>query len=457
RAECRLLERTREEMVGRPVWEFVAGEDCDATRGALAEILEGQQTSRTIERKYLTASGRPLLFELHENLIYDGAGRVIGIRTAMLDITDRNRREHHERIIIRETAAREQAEAASAEIKNILERIGDAYIAFDTEWRYTFVNQKAAELARKPASELLGRCVWDEFPEAVHTQFYSELQRCMREQVPLKFDNYYPPLGKWFENSVYPSASGVGVFYRDITDRVATQWSLEKRTEELARKNAELETFAYVASHDLQEPLRMVSGYTTLLSRRYAGALGEDADEFLGYIVNGVQRMQRLIKDLLALCRLEGGSAEHLEAVSLRAVIDSACTNLDIVIEDSGAEVLYAEMPVVRFNETRLTQLMQNLIRNAIRYRTEAAPRITVVAKRMDGDWRVGVEDNGVGFDPRYADQIFEPFKRLQPADDGGTGIGLAICKKIVESRGGRIWAESVPGAGSTFWFTIPD
>lgn len=292
RAECRLLERTRREMIGRPVWDFVAAGERRAVRNAVFSTLAGEPAPEGVEREYASASGKRLVFEVHENLIRDSAGMITGIRSAMLDTTDRKQREQQTRALSQERAARAQAEATSAEIRGILERIGDAYIAFDTEWRYTYVNRKAAELALKPASELLGKCVWDEFPNAKQTAFYSELQRSLREQLPLEFGNYYAPLGKYFENSVYPSPSGVSVFYRDTTERVKAQRELEERTRELAAKNAELEMFASVASHDLQEPLRMIGGYATLLSRRYSGALDEDATEFLSYMTQGVSRMQ---------------------------------------------------------------------------------------------------------------------------------------------------------------------
>jgi PAS domain S-box-containing protein len=457
RAECRLLERSREEIVGRPVWDLVAEHERESTRSAVLEGIAGPLPLQPVEREYITTSGKTLLFELHQNAIVDHTGTIVGIRTAMLDITERKRRQQQAQALIRETAAREQAEAASAELKNILERIGDAYIAFDADWRYTYVNQKAADLARKPASELIGRSVWDQFPEAVHTRFFSELQRSMREQAPVEFENYYAPLEKWFENTVYPSASGVGVFYRDITERKRTQRALEKRTAELAIKNAELETFAYVASHDLQEPLRMVAGYATLLARRYSGVIDEDADEFLRYITQGVGRMQRLVKDLLALCRLGTAEADRANEVNVARVIDYVCSNLELAIEDSGASIRCETLPTVQFNDTRLIQLMQNLIGNALRYRGQTPPEIRITAEREPDAWRFAVRDNGIGFEMRDAQRIFEPFRRLQRGDDGGTGIGLAICKKIVEGRGGRIWAESAPGSGSTFYFTVPD
>ena len=360
-------------------------------------------------------------------------------------------------LLTQEKSARKQAEADSALIRSILDRIGDAYIAFDAEWLYTYVNQRAAELALRPSSDLLGRCVWEVFPEAVETRFYSELQGAMRDQRPAEFVNYFAPLDKWFENSVYPSPSGVGVFYRDITDRVRTHRALENRTAELARKNAELETFAYVASHDLQEPLRMIGGYADLLSRRYSTALDADANDFIRYITSGVDRMQRLIKDLLTLCRLTEAGAAPTADLSVSQVLNVACRNLDLLIEDTGAAIVVPDLPVVRFNQTQLLQVMQNLVGNALKYRAARPPQVQVCAEREEAGWKFCVSDNGAGFDMSHGDRIFKPFNRLHRSEDGGTGIGLAICKKIIESRGGRIWAESEPGVGSKFYFTVPD
>jgi PAS domain S-box-containing protein len=362
RAECRLLERTRDDIIGLPAWAFAAEHERDKDRNAVFEKLSGLHPLEPVEWEYLTPSGKRLVLQLHENLIHDRTGEITGIRTAMLDITDR--------------IGREQAQTASAEIRSILERIGDAYMAFDTEWRYTYVNRKAAELALKPASELIGRRVWDEFPESVHTPFFRELQRALRDQAPIEFDNYYKPLGKWFANSVYPSPSGVGVFYRDITERVNIQTELEKRTAELTRKNAELEAFAYIASHDLQEPLRIISGYAALLTKRYSDALDEDAKEFISFISQGTERMQRLIKDLLALCRVSEASAPlFVSDVNVARIVDLACGNLDLLIEDTAAVVIRDNLPTVRFNETHLLQVMQNLIGNALKYRSESPPR----------------------------------------------------------------------------------
>ena len=241
----------------------------------------------------------------------------------------------------------------------------------------------------------------------------------------------------------------------DVTERKRTEKELAELVEELRRSNAELEQFAYVASHDLQEPLRMMASYTQLLARRYKGNLGDDADEFIGHVVDGAHRMQAVINDLLQYSRVgkRGGSLTPTDA---EAAFEAARANLRAAIGESGAQVTSEGLPTVMGDRTQLVQLFQNLIGNAIKFRSEDPPRVHVEAERRDGEWLFAVRDNGIGIEPQYAGRIFMIFQRLHSRTEyPGTGIGLAICKKIVERHGGELWVESVPGEGSTFRFTL--
>ena len=231
---------------------------------------------------------------------------------------------------------------------------------------------------------------------------------------------------------------------------------LQRTHEELKRSNADLEQFAYVASHDLQEPLRMVSSYVTLLERRYRGHLDADADDFIHFAVDGAERMRQLIQDLLAFSRV-GTRGGDLVPTDSRAALTRALENLQVLIDEADARVIFAEMPKVNADPGQLELVFQNLIGNAIKYRGEDRPKVSVSAVAEEGHWLFGVKDNGIGFEQKFADRIFGVFQRLQTRSEyPGTGIGLAIVKKIVERHGGRIWADSQPGLGSTFWFTMP-
>jgi light-regulated signal transduction histidine kinase (bacteriophytochrome) len=225
---------------------------------------------------------------------------------------------------------------------------------------------------------------------------------------------------------------------------------------ELERSNTELEQFAYVASHDLQEPLRMVSNYLQLLDRRYKGKLDQDADEFIGFAVDGANRMHELINDLLTLSRV-GTRTRKFVAVSCENILDQAMENLRVTILEKHAEVTYDPLPEVMADEIQLVQLFQNLIGNAIKFNEKRIPRIHIFVEEKPKEWIFGVRDNGIGIDPKYADRIFIIYQHLNPRYMyAGTGIGLAICKKIVQRHGGRIWVESKPGKGATFFFTLP-
>jgi light-regulated signal transduction histidine kinase (bacteriophytochrome) len=255
---------------------------------------------------------------------------------------------------------------------------------------------------------------------------------------------------------------------RDISERKKAEEqirqlnaSLEERvlgrTEELLRSNEELQQFAYVASHDLQEPLRTVSIYAQLLAKRYQGQLHGDADRFIGFIVENAGRMEKLIYDLLDFSRVDARGSDFFAHMSCGVALDDAIRNLRTLMDESGAEVTRDPLPQVMGDVVQLTRLFQNLLVNSIKYRSQEPPRIHVSARLAGGEWILSVKDNGIGIEPQYAEKVFGIFRVLQPRDKtSGSGMGLAICRKIVSRHEGRIWVESELGKGATFYFTLP-
>lgn len=244
---------------------------------------------------------------------------------------------------------------------------------------------------------------------------------------------------------------------RDITGRKRAEQHLRALAADLERSNRELEQFAYVASHDLQEPLRMVASYTQLLARRYGDKLDDDADEFIAFAVDGALRMQELINDLLTYSRV-GSRALELTSVDMGQVVDRVVADLSLAIEEADASVTHAGLPIVRGDALQMQQLMQNLIANGIKFRRPGVPPCVHVSAERDGNtWTFSVTDNGIGIEPQYRDRIFVLFQRLHSrAEYPGTGIGLAICKKIVERHGGTLEVRSEQESGTTFEFTLP-
>lgn len=243
----------------------------------------------------------------------------------------------------------------------------------------------------------------------------------------------------------------------EIEQRKLTEQALKDTTVKLTSSNADLQRFAYVASHDLQEPLRAVAGFVTLIANKHRGTLDEESEGWITHAVEGSQRMRNLINDLLAYARVES-RGKALESMDVGRAFEQAKRDLRVLIEENNAEVTSSELPKLEGDEGQLTQVFQNLIGNAIKFKGDKKPVVHVDATKQNDEWLFSIKDNGIGFEPEHVDRIFVIFQRLHGREEyKGTGIGLALCKKIVERHGGRIWAEAAKGAGSTFYFTIPE
>jgi light-regulated signal transduction histidine kinase (bacteriophytochrome) len=242
----------------------------------------------------------------------------------------------------------------------------------------------------------------------------------------------------------------------ELGERRRAEEKLALQAKELARSNAELEQFAYVASHDLQEPLRLIASYTHLLEKHYKGKLDAEADEFIRYTVESTARMQRLIRDLLAYSRVSM-HGKAFDKTDLNEALKQALFNLHIAIDENHAVITQDDLPVLNVDAIQMAQLFQNLIGNAIKFHGQEPPCIHISANQAGGVWTIGVRDNGIGIDPRFYERIFILFQRLHDRSEySGTGIGLAICKRIIERHQGKIWVDSEPGKGTTFYFTLP-
>jgi PAS domain S-box-containing protein len=367
--------------------------------------------------------------------------------------------------------ARKQAEGelrqSEERFRSLTALSSDWYWEQDEQHRLTSLSSRFVERTGIDPAPYLGRKRWEQ-PAPNLSEADWERHRAQLERHEPFFD-FEVERASRDGNSVWLSLSGEPVFdegrrfrgYRgvgtDITERKRAQAVLRAAYDELARSNAELEQFAYVASHDLQEPLRMIGSYTQLLERRYGDKLDQDAHEFMDFIVEGATRMKQLIEDLLAYSRV-GTRGKELRPVQAQAVLGKALVNLRAAIEQSGATVTHDPLPEVSADDMQLAQLLQNLIANAIKFRkNDEAPRIHVGAEETGEEWRFSVADNGIGIEPQYFDRIFLVFQRLHTQDEyPGTGIGLAICRKVVERHGGQIWVESAFGEGSKFHFTLP-
>ena len=257
----------------------------------------------------------------------------------------------------------------------------------------------------------------------------------------------------WDENGNVVRMAGS---HSDITERLEVQRQLEILTKDLQRSNQELEQFAYIASHDLQEPLRAITSYTQMLAKRYRGQLDAKADTYIDFIIDGAARMRQLIQDLLAYSRV-GRRELKFQSTDCNLLLGQVIQDLQVAIADCEAEVTYEFLPSVMADTTQIHLLFQNLISNALKYRNETPPKVKISAIPQDDCCQFAIQDNGIGIEPEYADRIFVIFQRLHTSDEyPGTGLGLAICKKIVERHGGKIWVKSQLGKGSTFYFTLP-
>jgi PAS domain S-box-containing protein len=445
----------RDELLGQLVSNIVPegfAERLVADSLRSAEDALAQQIGTGIELTARRKDGSEFPIEIMLSPLRSTEGTLI--TAAIRDISVRN-------------AAKTHLAQMEGRYRGLLEAAPDAMVVVDPQGEIVLLNLQAEKQFGYRRDELLGQKVSNIVPEGFAERLAADGLRSAEDALAQQIGTGIELHGRRKDGSEFPieimlspleSADGVLVTaaIRDITARKGAEAHLLNNVEELNRSNVELQQFAYIASHDLQEPLRMVASYTTLLARRYKGRLDADADDFIAFAVDGATRMQHLIQDLLAYSRV-GSKGRELADTSSEEALEQALRNLRGAIEASGAIVTHDPLPVVKADEMQLTQLFQNLVGNAIKYRRAGTPMVDISAAQGGAKkWVFSIKDNGLGIESQYFERIFGMFQRLHKREEfDGTGIGLAICKKIIERHGGAISVESTVGEGSTFRFPL--
>jgi PAS domain S-box-containing protein len=450
---CEMLGYSEAELLGRTGRQMSHPDDLDVINSQRPALYAGKLERVHVEKRYLRKDGSTLWVAFSMVVERDASGKPLYEIAIYDDITARKRTDE---------ALRESEER----FRQTFELAGSGMAHVDLQGRFVRVNRRLCTILGRSESELIGRSVKEiSHPDDRDVTDRERARVHAGEVDVVHFEKRYLRADRatvWVDLAVALARDARGkplyeiAVFDDITVRKNAESALHAAHAELKRSNAELEQFAYVASHDLQEPLRMVSSYTQLIQRRYGDKLDGDAKEFMHYVVDGAARMKQLIEDLLAYSRV-GTKGKEFREIEVEAALKRAVTNLRAAIEEAGASVTWDPLPRVSGDDVQLAQLFQNLVGNALKFRGAGVPRVHVSCSEKNSEWEIGVADNGIGIEPQYFERIFMVFQRLHTKGDyPGTGIGLAICKKVVERHGGRIWVESTLGEGSRFLFTLP-
>jgi PAS domain S-box-containing protein len=431
------------------VWrERIHPEDRSRVEATITQNL-AERCGVSVEYRILRVDGTVRWVHERGHPTYSASGQPLRMAGLMMDIT-----------------ARKQAEAAGLRLAAIVESSDDAIISKSLDGVVVSWNTAAERLFGYSAEEMIGQSNLRLLPEDRHDEERLILARLRRGERIDHFETVRRTKdGRLVDVSISISPVrdergtiiGASKIARDITARKHSEAALARQAAELVRVNAELQQFAYIVSHDLSEPLRTISGFLGLLTRRVEGALDGESREFVDFAVEGAARMQQMLTDLLAYTRA-GGPTLEVAVVDCEALLTQVLSGLQMAITDNQATITHDPLPTVRGDGTRLGQVLQNLIGNALKFCDKEPPRVHVSAQYKSGHWQFAVRDNGIGIDLTQTKRLFQVFQRLHPRGKySGTGIGLAICKKIIEQHGGRIWVESQPGEGATFYFTIAE
>jgi PAS domain S-box-containing protein len=486
----RMLGYSKTEMVGTPITRITPGDGLlsavQAVRDPTSSAHDGPQGRDQIETvaRRKDRSEFPISMSVFGHMAGSTWARTCIIR----DITDQESHEKalklkfeelkrlNEELVSTQEELRQnyddltKAEHAEREtsqyLENLINYANAPIIVWDPDYRISLFNHAFELLTGKPSDSMIGQDLDLLFPEKFREEAMDIILRTATGErldvveIPILHISGDIRTVLWNSATLFtPDGKTVLATIaqgQDITDRKKAEDALQEYAANLKQSNEDLERFAYVASHDLREPLRMVTSFSQLLEKNYKGRLDADADEFIGYIVEGGRKMDALVNDLLEFSRITS-RGKPFEPTDMNAVLSEVLKNLSVTIRENNVEIEAGMLPIVSVDRSQMALVFQNLVANAIKFREASAPVIAIDATRVRNEWVLSVRDNGIGIDPEYHEKIFELFQRLHSRDEyPGTGIGLAICKRIVERHGGRIRVESQPGEGSTFFFSIP-
>jgi PAS domain S-box-containing protein len=466
-----------EEVINRSAREILQPTYIGMSRDQVVDKLKAGSVDTEII--HLTKAGQKVIVDSHTVALYDPKGKFIGSVGVNRDITERKQIE--EKLKISEARFR-------AIQDNSLDRFTILKPFYDDkgniiDFIYLYQNARAAKATGRSPEELVGCRMTEIFPTFPKTHFFTIYKQSFETNQPAEFEDHYSADGvdDWFYVRVTPIPEGIAIATQIITERKQLQEELKKNNEnleeqvrlrtreledqrknlqkvneDLLRSNIELDKFASVASHDLQEPLRSITSFAQLLALKYGNTFDNDAREYLDYIVDGGKRMYELINGLLIYSKLSKREINFFSIVDLNKIIDSVKENLIQVIKERNCTIECGQLPCVEADPNQMIRLFQNLISNGIKFSLDS-PHIYISCKTEKNRYLISVRDEGIGIESQYYNKIFEIFKRLMPRDEyEGTGIGLTICKKIIENHNGEIWVESEPGKGSTFICSIP-
>ncbi len=473
-----LLGVKNEEIIGKTDYDIITREMADYYRVNDQKVLE-EGKAISIEEEADLIDGHHT-FIANKFPIYDINGEPYGVGSISTDITERK---------LLEEVVRESEEKYRKLFMNMTEEVHFWKLVYNEDgsiktWRLVDLNPPAVKSWGKESDEIKGKNTDDIFGPGASEHYMPVVEKIMTEGIPYSYEDYFPNLDKYFRFTSVPLGDYFITTGADITDIKKFQEKLQSSNEELQSiteelqvaneelqnqqdelielvdklevSNKELEQFAYISSHDLQEPIRMVTSFTQLLERRYKGKLDDDADDYIDFIVEGAHRMKYLIDDLLTFSRLNT-QVNELKSVELEKVLNDVLSNLSVSIEENNAYITYDPLPTVIADKTQMMQVFQNLIANAIKFHGDKTPVIHISVRKDEKEFKFSITDNGIGIDSEYQKQIFEVFKRLHTREEyPGSGIGLSVSQKIIRRHGGNIWLESELGKGSTFYFTIP-